>query len=107
MPLAVELELDPVVDDALALHPLADAGLAQQIDGALLEHAGADAVLDVLAARGPRARPISMPASSSRRASVSPAGPAPTMPTCVLSIPSSSSTRWATANALFAAGTPQ
>ena len=50
VPLAVELELDPVVDDALALQPLADAGLGEQVDRALLEHAGPDPVLDVVAA---------------------------------------------------------
>ena len=83
MALAVELEIDPVVDDALAIHPLADAGVAQQLDGALLEHAGADAVLDVVAAAA-SSTTLSMPATSSSRASVSPAGPAPTMPTCVL-----------------------
>ena len=48
--LSVELQLDPVVDDPLALQPVADAGAHEQVDGALLEHAGADAVLDVVAA---------------------------------------------------------
>jgi len=38
------------VDDALALHPLADPGLDEQLGRALFEHAGADTVLDVLAA---------------------------------------------------------
>ena len=52
MALAVELELDAVVDDPLALHPLADARLDEEVGGALLEHAGADALLDVLAAAG-------------------------------------------------------
>ena len=81
--LAVELQLDAVVDDALALQPLADARLDEQIDRALLEHAGADPVLDV--ARGSRSSSTtdSMPSRSSRCARVSPAGPAPTMPTCV------------------------
>jgi hypothetical protein len=36
--------------DALAVHALADAGLVQEPDGALLEHAGTDTVLDVLTA---------------------------------------------------------
>ncbi len=49
MPLAVELKVDAVVDDPFAIHPLADAGFAQQLDRSLLEHAGADPVLDVLA----------------------------------------------------------
>src|SRR5207237_8179198 len=50
VPLAVELQLDAVVDDPLPLHAVADAGLGQQLDRPLLEHAGADAVLDVVAA---------------------------------------------------------
>ena len=50
VPLAVELQVDAVVDDALAVHPLADAGFAQQLDRPLLEHARADPLLDVLAA---------------------------------------------------------
>jgi hypothetical protein len=48
--LAVELKLDAVVDDALALEPLSHARLPQQVDRSLLEHAGADAPLDVVAA---------------------------------------------------------
>jgi hypothetical protein len=48
--LAPELELDAVVDDALALHPSADACVPQQVDRALLEHARADPALDVVAA---------------------------------------------------------
>jgi hypothetical protein len=48
--LAVELELDPVVHDPLALEPRADAELAQQVGVSLLDHAGADALLAVLAA---------------------------------------------------------
>ena len=50
VPLAVELELDPVVDDPLAPQAVADPGRDEQVDGALLEHAGPDALLDVLAA---------------------------------------------------------
>ena len=49
MALAVEAQLDAVVHEALALEALAHAHLLQQVDGALLEHAGADALLDVLA----------------------------------------------------------
>ena len=47
---ARELQLDAVVDEALALHALAHARSRQQVDRALLEHPGADALLDVLAA---------------------------------------------------------
>ena len=49
MALVAELEVDAAVDDAFAVHALADAGGSQQIDGSLLEHAGADTCLDVLA----------------------------------------------------------
>ena len=45
-----ETQLDAVMDDALAVSRSADADLRQQIDGSLLEHAGPDALLDVLAA---------------------------------------------------------
>jgi hypothetical protein len=111
VPLAVELELDPVVDDPLALQAIADARGDEEIGGALLEDARTDPRLDVLAASvlendaldalaleepregqpggaGPddadlRAQPVRQPA------------------------PSSSSTRRAIANAEFAAGTPQ
>ena len=47
---AVEPQLDPVVHEALALHPLADPGLGEQLDRAVLEHARPDPLLDVLAA---------------------------------------------------------
>ena len=48
--LAVELEVDAVVDDPLAVHARADAGRLENLDGALLEHAGPDSLLDVAAA---------------------------------------------------------
>ncbi len=50
VPLAVELQLDAVVHESLAPHALADACPVEQVDRALLEHAGADALLHVLAA---------------------------------------------------------
>ena len=49
MPLAGELQLDPVVNETLPSEPLSHADLLQQVDGALLENAGPDAALDVLA----------------------------------------------------------
>jgi hypothetical protein len=48
VPLAVVAQLDPLVDRALAVHPLADARLAQGVHRALLEHAGAHALDHVL-----------------------------------------------------------
>jgi hypothetical protein len=46
---AAEAQLDAVLDEALAAQPLVKPQLGEQVDGALLEHAGADALLDVLA----------------------------------------------------------
>ena len=50
VPGAGKADLDAVVDEALALEPLAQPGLDQDIDAALLEHAGADATFDIVAA---------------------------------------------------------
>ena len=50
MALAGELELDAVVDEPLAVQPLSRPGGGQEVDDALLDHACADARLDVLAA---------------------------------------------------------
>ena len=52
MALAAEAQLDPAVDHPLAVQAVRDAGLRQHVDGALLEHARAHAVLDVLARAG-------------------------------------------------------
>ncbi len=43
-------DIEPRIGHALAVQPLAGAKLVHQVDGALLQHAGADAVLDVVAA---------------------------------------------------------
>ena len=48
--LAVEAQLDAAVDERLAVQTVAEAGVGEQLDRALLEDARADAVLDVLAA---------------------------------------------------------
>ena len=81
--LAVELQLDPVVDDAFALACRSPTPAStQEVDRALLEHAGADPVLDVVAAAALEDHGLD-PARSSSRPSMSPAGPAPTIPTCV------------------------
>ena len=66
--LAVELQLDPVVDDALrAACRSPTPALDQQVGRALLEHAGTDPVLDVVAAaaledHGLDAGPLEQPA---------------------------------------------
>ena len=46
----LEAHLEAGVAQPLAMHARAHAGGVEHIDRALLEHAGADAVLDVLAA---------------------------------------------------------
>ncbi len=101
--LAVELEVDAVVDDPLAVHPLAHAEIAQQVGRALLEHAGADAVLAVLARavlEHDGLDPGELEHAREREARRPGADDADLCP-------HSSSTRWKTWNALFAAGTPQ
>ena len=105
MPLAVELELDPVVDDPLALHPLAHARLDQQVGDTLLENSRSDPRLDVLAApvlEHDRVDPLQVEEvreHEARRAGTDDADLCAHQP--------SSRTRWAIANAEFAAGTPQ
>src|SRR5207342_664313 len=47
MPLALELQVNPVVDEPLAIHSLADADGAKEVDGPLLEHASTKPFLDV------------------------------------------------------------
>jgi hypothetical protein len=47
--LAAEAQLDAMVHEPLPLEALAHAHLDQEVDGALLEHAGADAALHVVA----------------------------------------------------------
>src|SRR5437762_4651308 len=48
MPRAIEAQLDAVMCQALALQTRANAGLHQQVDGALLQNAGANTRLDVV-----------------------------------------------------------
>ncbi len=49
VPRAAEAQLDALVHEPLAVQPVGHAQLGEQIDRALLEHAGAHAPLDVLA----------------------------------------------------------
>ena len=49
MAVAAEAQLDPLVHHPLALQAVRHARLGEQVDRALLEHAGAHAPLDVLA----------------------------------------------------------
>ena len=50
VPAPGELQLDPLVDEALAAQTVAHADLVQQVDRPLLEDARADPLFDVLAA---------------------------------------------------------
>src|SRR5271166_1371649 len=50
MSTAAESQLDPMMDQPQPRHALADAGFLEQVDGALLEQAGANSLLDILAA---------------------------------------------------------
>ncbi len=50
MATAAEAQFDAVMRQPETPHPLADAGFIHQVDGALLEQAGANPLLDVLAA---------------------------------------------------------
>ncbi len=106
--LAAELELDPVVDDSLALHPPADARPGEEIRRPLLEHAGADARLDVLAAAALDQDGID--AFEVQELGEREAGRSRADDRDLRSrqeAPSSASTCEAIANAEFAAGTPQ
>jgi hypothetical protein len=47
MPLALELQVNAVVDEPLAIHSLPDAEGAKEVDGSLLEHASTKPFLDV------------------------------------------------------------
>jgi hypothetical protein len=47
MPSAIETQFDTGVDEAFAFKAVTDAGLFHQIDGALFEDAGANALLDI------------------------------------------------------------
>ncbi len=78
----------------------------EQVDGALLEHAGADAVLDVVAVA--RLEHDALDARDLEQAREREPGRAGADdPDLGSQLPSSSSTRCTTSNALFAAGTPQ
>ena len=46
---ALERQVDPVVDEPVAHHPVTNPGLAQQVHGALLQDARLDRLLDRLA----------------------------------------------------------
>jgi hypothetical protein len=49
MALAAEQQLEPAVHETLTVHSLADAGFVHEVDGDLLEDAGADPAKHILA----------------------------------------------------------
>ncbi len=94
-----------MVDDPFALHPLAHAGLGQQVGDALFEHSRPDPRLDVLAApvlEHDRVDPLQVQEVREHEARWAGADDAD-----LGAHQPSSRTRWAIANAEFAAGTPQ
>ena len=50
MTTALEAQLETLVHQPFAIQPIGQASLTEQIDGALLEKAGSDALLDVFPA---------------------------------------------------------
>ena len=65
------------------MHPRAEPDLVQQVHRRLLEHARAHALLHVVAVARARSRPTRCPAAPAGGASISPAGPPPTIATWV------------------------
>ena len=49
MPRTGKSQLDAIVDESFALQSRADSGLHHQLDGAVLQHAGANAALAIFA----------------------------------------------------------
>ena len=108
VPAPVEAQLEAVVDEALAVQALGDAGGVEQVDRRLLEHAGAHARLDVVARRA-SSTTDSMPCRCEQVGQQQPGRAGPHDPDLGVHHPSASasaSTRWATAKAVLAAGTP-
>ncbi len=109
--LARELELDPVVDEPLALQPLARAGLHEEVDDRLLDDPGTDARLDVLATpvfEDHRVDALELEEVAERESGRTCADDAHLRARFGSAASLlSSRTRWAIANAPLAAGTPQ
>ena len=108
VPAPVEAQLEAVVDEALAVQALGDAGRVEQVDGRLLEHAGAHARLDVLARARLEDDRLDAP-QVQQVGQQQPGRTGPHDPDLGVHHPSASasaSTRWATAKAVLAAGTP-
>ena len=110
MSLARELELDAVMDEALAVQPLAGPGGGEEVDDPLLDDSGPDASLDVLATPvldDDRVDALQMEQMTEREAGGAGSDDPDLRPSSAQAPRSSSRTRWAMAKAPFAAGTPQ
>ena len=110
MPVARELQVDAAVHDPLSLQTLANAGADQRLDRSLLEHAGADPVLDVVAAavlEHDRLDPRAVEQLRQREPRRAGTDDRDLRARAAQEAPSSASTSCATAKAWFAAGTPQ
>ena len=83
VPLAVELQVDAAVDDPLAVQPLGDARLARAARPSPARARRRGCAPRRSRGCGPRARPTRSRPGGAARARVSPAGPAPTIATCV------------------------
>ena len=103
-----------MVHDPLALQPLGHTRTGQEVDGSLLEDAGADSVLDVVAAAGLQHDRLD-PLAAEQERQREPRGACADYPHLCAHHPAgagpvgsgSASTRCAIAKALLAAGTPQ
>ena len=107
---ARELELDPVVDEPLPLQALTSACLHEEVDDRLLDDPCTDARLDVLAApvfEDHRVDALALEEVAEREPRWAGADDAHLRARAAHTLPSSSRTRWAIANAPLAAGTPQ
>ena len=110
MAFTCELQLDAVVNEALALEALPGARLDQEVGDALLDHAGANACLDVLAApvfEDHRVDALEVQEVTEHESGRAGADDAHLRARAAHPLSSSSRTRCAIANAPLAAGTPQ
>ncbi len=78
---AAKTQLDSAVNEPLAMHPLANTHLCKQIHRPLLKYARAHPLLTVFSAAGFQHDGFN--ALQMKCDNTSPAGPAPTIPTCV------------------------
>ncbi|CAH1651302.1 hypothetical protein CHELA17_20407 [Chelatococcus asaccharovorans] len=81
MTITVKAEFDAVMNEPLDMEALPDLGAVHEIDGALFQNAGPDAAEHV--AFAPALQDDGIDAGKLQQSTPRPAGPAPTMATCV------------------------